>query len=113
MFPARIAPEGAVQVFSEPLTLLQSARVQQITAVGGEYSINGRPFTAAAGMAWPGSVVRMRVRLAPGACEAQATLVLGSRSTVFRVEAGDDRPGCGRAYTGAHGTDPLPAVRRR
>ncbi|HVE51997.1 MAG TPA: hypothetical protein VNB23_01295 [Ramlibacter sp.] len=93
-FQPRTAPPGVAHVVSEPVTLLQSARVQQIVGRNGEYSINGRPFTAAAGMVWPGSVVRMRVRLAPGECEAQATLVVGGRSAVFRVEAGDGQPAC-------------------
>ncbi|MBE7366780.1 hypothetical protein [Ramlibacter pallidus] len=92
-FQPKAVPRGATHAISEPVTLLHSARVQQIVGVNGEYSINGRPFTAAAGMVWPGSVVRMRVRLAPGECEAQARLVVGGRSTVFRVEATGE-PGC-------------------
>jgi hypothetical protein len=92
-FPPRTAPPGAGHVVSEPVTMLHSARVQQIVGVDGEYSINGRPFTAAAGMVWPGSIVRMRVRLAPGACEARARLVVGGRSTVFHVQA-DPGGGC-------------------
>lgn len=86
-FQARTVPPGASFVISEPVVMLQGAAVQQIVSVNGEYSVNGRPFTAAAGMVWPGSVIRMRARVAPGDCVTQARLVIGARSTVFRVEA--------------------------
>lgn len=86
-FAVREVQAGAAYVLSEPVVVLAGAGVKPIVSVGGEYSINGRPFTAAAGMVWPGSRVRMRVLLPTGACEGSARLIIGGQSTEFRATA--------------------------
>jgi MYXO-CTERM domain-containing protein len=74
-------------VVSDPATItgINVATAISVSA-GGEYNINGGPFTSTAGTVVDGDVVRVRVTSSPlGLTGTSATLTVGTESATFNV----------------------------
>ena len=79
---------GVLQM-SSPITVTGTGSAPISVSSGGEYSINGGPFTAAPGTAQPGDQVVVEIT-APSAYDSTATAVLsiGSMTSSFAVTTG-------------------------
>ncbi|MBS4095774.1 MAG: hypothetical protein KGZ83_02930 [Sulfuricella sp.] len=74
------------QIVSASATVTGLSRPAAISITGGEYSVNGREFTAVPGFVVNGAVVRVRVRSSASYDSAtSATLTVGQKSAVFKV----------------------------
>jgi hypothetical protein len=96
-FPAVVAAEpGSVQI-SAPVTVsdINAAAPIAISAGAGSYSVNGGPFTTAAGTVVNGATVTMRLNAPTGlAASASTSLTIGGVGATFMVttRAADTTP---------------------